>query len=306
MKRGPEVQLQEPKTKRQSKDKANSDPDASKSNESSDAEELEVVFEQMDMNDELPEVYHFVKNSLNPMAVLLSDQSGEAFCPADTARAIVEQGNIGGYVKDQNDTEGGEHQVYGFYSILNIHQHFNPIEAMLKKISSWNLSKRLKQLIDGAYQHSKEELEDDTELGNCTGFLFVERMFNLPVPIIADMIKSLLEDVRWSMTVNDPEVGMTEGERKYYRFSDLVVLVPIGVTSAGKKIFYGPEAELFYKHSTETHILPLGSKMMTVSPSTGKEEEAEENLALCCLKYKKLTDIATTLAKIKEGAAWNY
>jgi len=158
--------------------------------------------------------FHGVKQLLPP--------SEEASHLADV---ICGQGNIGTVVKANPD----DPHVIAFVTVINMKQYdLSAVRKFLikraKKCGEEMLAK-WKGVLGGAKHH--------------VGFLFNERMQNLPEEVAPALHKAVKEDIEWSTTAKE----IPKDERKFYNFTHVVGVADFTAGKKGKRDFLRFEDE---------------------------------------------------------------
>ncbi|PAV21651.1 rhamnolipids biosynthesis 3-oxoacyl-reductase [Pyrrhoderma noxium] len=159
----------------------------------SDSEEslINVDFDFFDPNPKVD--YTALKRLLNQ----LFQTDGEHLALHELADLILSQPLLGTTVK----IDGIESDPYAYLSVLNMHVHQN--NASIKAIREYILSKSeanptlhatLQQLL------APEGLQTQKHVG----FIFSERLINMPVQVVPPMYKMLADEIKWANEENEP------------------------------------------------------------------------------------------------------
>ncbi|TFY66396.1 hypothetical protein EVG20_g4697 [Dentipellis fragilis] len=157
----------------------------------SDASIVDIDFEFFDPN---PEVDFL---ALKRLILQLFQTDAELFHPHELAELILSQPLIGSTVK----TDGRETDPYAFLTVLNMHVHKNhpsikaiAAYALLKSANNVPFHATLQSLIGAA----------GLETPNHVGFIFCERLINMPVQIVPHMYRMLTDEIKWAIDDNEP------------------------------------------------------------------------------------------------------
>jgi len=157
----------------------------------SDVGLIDVDFEFFDPNPQVD--YHALKRLLRQ----LYQRDSELFHLHELAELILSQPLVGTTIK----TDGRESDPYAFLTVLNVHVHQNhpSIKALiayllLKSASNVPFHATLQTLLGPAGLDSS----------NHVGFVFCERLINMPVQVIPPMYRMLADEVKWAIDDNEP------------------------------------------------------------------------------------------------------
>ncbi|EIM92015.1 uncharacterized protein STEHIDRAFT_136065 [Stereum hirsutum FP-91666 SS1] len=157
----------------------------------SDVSLIDVDFEFFDPNPSVD--YH----ALNRLIIQLFQTDAELFHPHDLAELILSQPLVGTTVK----TDGKESDPYAFLTVLNMHIHReNPsikaliAYALLKSMDNTPLHATLQNLLG----------PNGIESQNHVGFIFSERLINMPVQVVPHMYRMLADEIKWAVADNEP------------------------------------------------------------------------------------------------------
>ncbi|THH17141.1 hypothetical protein EW146_g3611 [Bondarzewia mesenterica] len=167
--------------------------DAENEIDNDDVSLVDVDFEFFDPN---PDV-DFI--ALKRLILQLFQSDAELFHPHQLADLILSQPLIGSTVK----TDGRETDPYAFLTVLNMHVHQNNpsikaliAHALLKSANNLPFHAALQSLVGPAGLESM----------NHVGFIFCERLINMPVQVIPHMYRMLADEVKWAIDDNEPYV----------------------------------------------------------------------------------------------------
>ncbi|TDL22295.1 hypothetical protein BD410DRAFT_256154 [Rickenella mellea] len=168
--------------------------------EGSDVSLIDVDFEFFDPN---PTVDY---QALKRLSIQLFQADAELFHLNELAELILSQPLVGTTVK----TDGKESDPYAVLTVLNMHVHKD--HPSIKALSAYAQSK---SSAIPAFQATIQELLSPTglESANHVGFVFSERLINMPVQVIPPMYRMLADEIQWALDDNEP-----------YKFSHLLFL----------------------------------------------------------------------------------
>jgi len=158
---------------------------------------IQVDFDFFDPNPEVDYV------ALKRLIVQLFQSDADLLKPHELSELILSQPLVGTTVK----TDGKESDPYAFLTVLNMHVHKD--NPSIKAIAEYILSKSAGDpSLHGTLQ---------TILGRDSpshlGFIFSERLVNMPVDVIPHMYRMLADEIQWACNDGEP-----------YHFSHLLVL----------------------------------------------------------------------------------
>ncbi|KAA1468314.1 hypothetical protein DENSPDRAFT_833560 [Dentipellis sp. KUC8613] len=157
----------------------------------SDVSIVDIDFEFFDPN---PEVDFL---ALKRLILQLFQTDAELFHPHELAELILSQPLIGSTVK----TDGRETDPYAFLTVLNMHVHKD--HPSIKAIAAYTL---LKSANNVPFHATLQSLIGATglETPNHVGFIFCERLINMPVQIVPHMYRMLTDEIKWAIDDNEP------------------------------------------------------------------------------------------------------
>ncbi|KAF8499001.1 p21-C-terminal region-binding protein-domain-containing protein [Russula emetica] len=162
----------------------------------SEMSRIQVDFDFFDPN---PEV-DFV--ALKRLIIQLFQADADLLKPHELSELILSQPLVGTTVK----TDGKESDPYAFLTVLNMHVHKD--NPSIKAIAEYILSKSagdpsLHETLQTILRHDAPHL----------GFIFSERLVNMPVEVIPHMFRMLADEIQWACDDGEP-----------YHFGHLLVL----------------------------------------------------------------------------------
>ncbi|KAI0044874.1 hypothetical protein FA95DRAFT_1561711 [Auriscalpium vulgare] len=180
-----------------SKRKQNADIDSDDDNEVS---LINVDFEFFDPH---PDVDFL---ALKRLILQLFQTDAEFFQPHDLAELILSQPLIGSTVK----TDGRESDPYAYLTVLNTHVHKE--HPSIKALVAYALAKSEP---DAQFHATLQNLlgPNEIESQNHVGFVFSERLINMPPQIVPHMYRMLADEIQWAIADNEP-----------YRFTHLLIV----------------------------------------------------------------------------------
>jgi len=228
---------------------------------------------------------------------------------SDLAKLITDQGNIGGVIAQEGD--GADDDIFGFYSILSLYQYPDPMKRFKNYINKM-VKKRGNSLFNTEWNTlSRDDLivpHDGKPLDNNLGLWLCHKAQNTPIPVILDIYNCVLGDIDWSLNVKDKEVGMTEEERVFYRYTHIMTLIPIHLMSQLEKgeyesqsqdniVFNSIDHELIYKKSIARMLIPKGSLTEVTVKEDNKDRmvKAHDYLAILIMKMDKFSEMVLEL-----------
>ncbi|KAH8101471.1 p21-C-terminal region-binding protein-domain-containing protein [Cristinia sonorae] len=180
-----------------SKRKQNSED---RDDDGSDVSLVDVDFDFFDPNPEIDYI------ALKRLAVQLFQGDAEALQVHDLTDLILSQPAVGTTIK----CDGKESDPYSFLTVLNLHVH--QARPFMKALVEYVL---LKSSPDPAFHNVLHNLLGPAGLHsqNHLGFIFSERLINMPVQTVPPMYRMLGEEVTWALEENQP-----------YKFSHLLFI----------------------------------------------------------------------------------
>ncbi|KAI0294760.1 p21-C-terminal region-binding protein-domain-containing protein [Russula brevipes] len=149
---------------------------------------VQVDFDFFDPN---PDV-DFV--ALKRLIAQLFQADADILKPHELAQLILSQPLVGTTVK----TDGKESDPYAFLTVLNMHIHKD--NPSIKAIAEYVLSKSAS---DPSLQNSLRAILAP-DASSHLGFIFSERLVNMPVQIIPHMYRMLADEIRWACDDGEP------------------------------------------------------------------------------------------------------
>ncbi|KAH9060727.1 p21-C-terminal region-binding protein-domain-containing protein [Lactarius vividus] len=158
---------------------------------------VQVDFEFFDPNPDIDFI------ALKRLIGQLFQADADIFRPHLLAELILSQPLVGTTVK----TDGRESDPYAFLTVLNMHVHKdNPsIKALMEYILS-------KSEADPSLHQTLQRIFSPN-VSSHLGFVFSERLVNMPVEIVPHMYRMLADEIQWACNDGEP-----------YHFSHLLVL----------------------------------------------------------------------------------
>ncbi|KAI0005314.1 p21-C-terminal region-binding protein-domain-containing protein [Russula compacta] len=158
---------------------------------------IQVDFEFFDPN---PDV-DFI--ALKRLIVQLFQGDAELLKPHELSELILSQPLVGTSVK----TDGRESDPYAFLTVLNMHIHKD--HPSIEAIAEYVLSKSAP---DPSLHNTLRTLLSP-DASSHLGFVFSERLVNMPTEVIPHMYRMLADEIQWACDDGEP-----------YHFSHLLVL----------------------------------------------------------------------------------
>ncbi|KAL5518439.1 BCP1 [Sanghuangporus vaninii] len=177
--------------RKQSKTNNNGPDSDSDDGNSSDVSLVNVDFDFFDPN---PKV-DFI--ALKRLLSQLFQADSELFHLNELAELILSQPLVGTTVK----TDGIEGDPYAYLTVLNMHVHQN--HPSIKALTQYVLQKSTSSPLLHAALLSllgPEGLRSEKHVG----FVFSERLVNMPVQVIPPMYRMLLDEIKWAVDDNEP------------------------------------------------------------------------------------------------------
>ncbi|CAL1696988.1 unnamed protein product [Somion occarium] len=152
----------------------------------SDVSLVDVDFEFFDPH---PDVDYL---ALKRLATQLFQGDAEKLPIADLADLVLGQPLVGTTVK----CDGKESDPYAFLTVLNMHVHQN--RPFIKAITEYVLGK---SSADSNLQGTLQNLLGPAGLKsqNHVGFVFSERLINMPVQVVPPMYRMLADEIKWAI-----------------------------------------------------------------------------------------------------------
>ncbi|KAI0717511.1 p21-C-terminal region-binding protein-domain-containing protein [Cerioporus squamosus] len=157
----------------------------------SDRSLVDVDFEFFDPNADIDYL------ALKRLLTQLFSADAESFPLQDLADLILSQPLVGTTVK----CDGRESDPYAFLTVLNLHVHKD--RPSIKALISYILEKSSPD----AVLHSKLQAligPNGISSSEHVGFIFSERLINMPVQIMPHMYRMLADEIQWALDDNEP------------------------------------------------------------------------------------------------------
>ncbi|KAH9043879.1 p21-C-terminal region-binding protein-domain-containing protein [Lactarius pseudohatsudake] len=158
---------------------------------------VQVDFEFFDPNPDIDFV------ALKRLIGQLFQADADIFRPHLLAELILSQPLVGTTVK----TDGRESDPYAFLTVLNMHVHKD--HPSIKALTEYILSKS--EADPSLHQTLQRILSPNAS--SHLGFVFSERLVNMPVEIVPHMYRMLADEIQWACDDGEP-----------YHFSHILVL----------------------------------------------------------------------------------
>ncbi|KAI9445586.1 p21-C-terminal region-binding protein-domain-containing protein [Lactarius indigo] len=158
---------------------------------------VQVDFEFFDPNPDIDFV------ALKRLIGQLFQADADIFRPHLLAELILSQPLVGTTVK----TDGRESDPYAFLTVLNMHIHKD--NPSIKALTEYILSKS--EADPSLHQTLQRILSSNAS--SHLGFIFSERLVNMPVEIVPHMYRMLVDEIQWACDDGEP-----------YHFSHLLVI----------------------------------------------------------------------------------
>ncbi|KAI0369884.1 hypothetical protein BV20DRAFT_967212 [Pilatotrama ljubarskyi] len=175
------------------KRKQQTENDPSDDNESDSERSLvDVDFEFFDPNPDIDFL------ALKRLITQLFQADAQLLPVHDLADLILAQPLVGSTVK----CDGRESDPFAFLSVLNLHVHKD--RPSIKALTSYVLEK---SSADPALHSKLQSLLGPSALSsnqNHVGFVFSERLINMPVQIMPHMYRMLADEIQWALDDNEP------------------------------------------------------------------------------------------------------
>ncbi|KAF5376969.1 hypothetical protein D9615_007236 [Tricholomella constricta] len=170
-----------------SKRKQSADDDDDNSS-SSDVSLIDVDFDFFDPNPAVD--YQAIKRLL----AQLFQRDADIFHLHDLAELILSQPTVGTTIK----TDGINSDPYAVLTVLNMHVHHE--HPSIKAIANYALQKTA--AADPAFHSTLQALFSQSQAH--VGFVFCERLINMPVQVIPPMYSMLTKELQWAIDDNEP------------------------------------------------------------------------------------------------------
>ncbi|EPS98118.1 hypothetical protein FOMPIDRAFT_1051865 [Fomitopsis schrenkii] len=165
-----------------------------------DASERSLVDVDFDFFDPHPDVDYL---ALKRLATQLFQADAELLHVNDLADLILSQPLVGTTVK----CDGRESDPYAVLTVLNMHLHQN--KPSIKAVTEYALAKAS---ADPAFHGTLQALLNPASSSH-VGFVFSERLINMPVQVMPHMYRMLADEIQWALDDNEP-----------YNFSHLLLI----------------------------------------------------------------------------------
>ncbi|RDB24579.1 Protein bcp1 [Hypsizygus marmoreus] len=154
---------------------------------SSDVSLINVDFDFYDPN---PKVDY---QALKRLLAQLFQRDADLVHLHEFSELILGQPTVGTTIK----TDGIESDPYAFLTVLNMHVHHE--HPSIKAIANYALQKSSP---DPAFHTALQGLFSQTQ--SHVGFVFCERLINMPVQVIPPMYNMLIKEMKWAVDDNEP------------------------------------------------------------------------------------------------------
>ncbi|KAF8060830.1 p21-C-terminal region-binding protein-domain-containing protein [Lyophyllum atratum] len=154
---------------------------------SSDVSLIDVDFDFFDPNPAVD--YQALKRLLGQ----LFQRDADIFQLHELSELILSQPTVGTTIK----TDGIESDPYAFLTVLNMHVHHE--HPSIKAIANYALQK---SSADPAFHATLQALFSQNQAH--IGFVFCERLINMPVQVIPPMYNMLSKELQWAIDDNEP------------------------------------------------------------------------------------------------------
>ncbi|KAI0307412.1 p21-C-terminal region-binding protein-domain-containing protein [Multifurca ochricompacta] len=178
-------------------EKSREDEEEEEGSETDTQNRIQVDFEFFDPNPDIDFV------ALKRLITQLFQSDADLLKPHDLAELILSQPLVGTTVK----TDGRESDPYAFLTVLNMHIHKD--NPAIKAIAQYALSK---STADPSLHNTLRSILE-SETSSHLGFIFSERLVNMPVEVIPHMYRMLADEIQWACDDSEP-----------YHFSHFLVL----------------------------------------------------------------------------------
>ncbi|KAG6856604.1 hypothetical protein H0H87_002696 [Tephrocybe sp. NHM501043] len=154
---------------------------------SSDVSLIDVDFDFYDPNPKVD--YQALKRLLSQ----LLQRDADLFHVHELSELILGQPTVGTTIK----TDGIESDPYAFLTVLNMHVHHE--HPSIKAIANYALEK---SSADSSFHSMLQALFSQNQ--SHVGFVFCERLINMPVQVIPPMYNMLTKEMQWAIDDNEP------------------------------------------------------------------------------------------------------
>ncbi|KAH9911650.1 p21-C-terminal region-binding protein-domain-containing protein [Fomitopsis serialis] len=175
-------------------------PDPELDSDNEDASERSLVDVDFEFFDPHPDVDYL---ALKRLATQLLQGDAEPLHVNDLADLILSQPLVGTTVK----CDGRESDPYAVLTVLNMRVHQN--HPSIKALTEYALTK---SSADPAFHGTLQTLLNPAS-SNHVGFVFSERLINMPVQIMPHMYRMLADEIQWALDDNEP-----------YNFTHLLII----------------------------------------------------------------------------------
>jgi len=149
---------------------------------------IQVDFEFFDPNPDIDFI------ALKRLITQLFQADAELLKPQDLSELILSQPLVGTTVK----TDGKESDPYAFLTVLNMHIHKD--NPSIKAIVNYVL---LKSERDPSFHNTLRTLLAP-DASSHLGFIFSERLVNMPVEVVPHMYRMLADEIQWACDDGEP------------------------------------------------------------------------------------------------------
>ncbi|KAF8227317.1 hypothetical protein L208DRAFT_1297567, partial [Tricholoma matsutake] len=126
--------------------------------------------------------------ALKRLLVQLFQSDADNFCLHELSELILSQPTVGTTIK----TDGLESDPFAFLTVLNMHVHHQ--HPSIKAIANYCLQK---SAIDPELHATLQALFSQDQ--HHVGFVFSERLINMPVQVVPPMYRMLSNEVKWAI-----------------------------------------------------------------------------------------------------------
>ncbi|KAG6828857.1 hypothetical protein H0H92_006564 [Tricholoma furcatifolium] len=152
--------------------------------------EVSLINVDFDFYDPNPNIdYQALKRLLKQ----LLSRDADMFNLHELAELILSQPTVGTTIK----TDGIESDPYAFLTVLNMHVHHE--HPSIKAIANYALQQTT---ADPAFHSTLQALFSQNQ--SHVGFVFCERLINMPVQVIPPMYNMLTKEMQWAINDNEP------------------------------------------------------------------------------------------------------
>jgi len=164
---------------------------ADDSDDDSSGSDINLIDVDFDFFDPNPDVDF---QALKRLIIQLFQTDAEGIHSQELADLILSQPHIGSTVK----TDGKESDPYAIVTVLNLHTHED--HPSVKALMDYAL---LKTRIDLSFHSTLEGLFSDDSSSHI-GFIFSERLINMPIQVVPHMYRLLMDELQTAVQQNQP------------------------------------------------------------------------------------------------------